>query len=174
MLNFRNERRDPRRKGKTDMDAETVPDPARPKLNPYTKALRRERIFSRLRLGTSYREIACEERVSEQRVRKIVSDALDQQGTDLPADHALLQLVRLEGAHEVAAQAIAAGDLRAVGPYLKVLGRLDRYQAGAKKDPYDDGAWEKLLGKMNRILARLEVDDARKAAKQAAANLLGA
>jgi hypothetical protein len=175
MLNFRNERRDPRRKGKTDMDAETVPDPARPKLNPYTKALRRERFFSRLRLGTSYREIACEERVSEQRVRKIVSDALDQQGTDLPADHALLQLVRLEGAHAVAAQAIAAGDLRAVGPYLNVLERLDRYHAGAKKDAYDDeGAWEKLLGKMNRILARLEVDDARKAAKQAAASLPGA
>jgi hypothetical protein len=174
MLNFRNERRDPRRKGKTDMDAETVPEPARPKLNPYTKALRRERIFSRLRLGTSYREIACEERVSEQRVRKIVSDALDQQGTDLPADHALLQLVRLEGAHAVAAQAIAAGDLRAVGPYLKVLGRLDRYQAGAKKDAYDDAAREKLFAKMNHILARLEAADARKAAKQAAASRPGA
>jgi hypothetical protein len=173
MLNFRNERRDPRRKGKTDMDAETVPEPARPKLNPYTKALRRERIFSRLRLGTSYREIACEERVSEQRVRKIVSDALDQQGTDLPADHALLQLVRLEGAHAVAAQAIAAGDLRAVGPYLNVLERLDRYQAGAKKEACDDAAWERLLAKVNRILARLEADDARKAAKQAAANLPG-
>ena len=156
------------------MNAETVPQPARPKLNPYTKALRRERIFSRLRLGTSYREIAREERVSEQRVQKIVSDALDQQGTDLPADHALLQLVRLEGAHAVAAQAIAAGDLRAIGPYLNVLGRLDRYQAGAKKDAYDDAAPEKLLAKMNRILARLEADDARKAAKQAAANLPGA
>ena len=156
------------------MNAETVPQPARPKLNPYTKALRRERIFSRLRLGTSYREIAREERVSEQRVRKIVSDALDQQGTDLPADHALLQLVRLEGAHAVAAQAIAAGDLRAVGPYLNVLGRLDSYQAGATKDAYDDAARERLLAKMNRILARLEADDARKVAKQAAANLPGA
>jgi hypothetical protein len=112
--------------------------------------------------------------VSEQRVRKIVSDALDQQGTDLPADHALLQLVRLEGAHAVAAQAIAAGDLRAVGPYLKVLGRLDRYQAGAKKDAYDDAAREKLFAKMNHILARLEAADARKAAKQAAASLPGA
>ena len=154
------------------MDAETVPEPARPKLNPYTKALRRERIFSRLRLGTSYREIACEERVSEQRVRKIVSDALDRQGTDLPADHALLQLVRLEGAHAVAAQAIAAGDLRAVGPYLNVLERLDRYQKKArpKNELYDDAARERLLAKMNRILARLEADAARKAAKLAAGN----
>ena len=45
------------------MDAETVPEPARPRLNPYTKALRRERIFSRLRLGWPTAEIAREERV---------------------------------------------------------------------------------------------------------------
>ncbi len=42
---------DPRRKGNTDMDAERVPKPARPRLNPYTKALSQERIFSRLRMG---------------------------------------------------------------------------------------------------------------------------
>jgi hypothetical protein len=50
---------------------------------------------------------------------------------------------------------IAAGDLQA-GPYLNVLGRLDRYQAAAKKNAYDDAARERLLAKMNRIIARLE------------------
>ena len=43
------------------MDADTEPKPARPRLNPYTKALRRERIFARLSLGWSYDKIAREE-----------------------------------------------------------------------------------------------------------------
>jgi hypothetical protein len=55
---------------------ETAPRPARPRLNPYTKALRRERIFSQLRLGASCDDIAREEGLSGQRVRKIVADAL--------------------------------------------------------------------------------------------------
>jgi DNA-binding NarL/FixJ family response regulator len=92
------------------MDAETVPKPARPRLNPYTKALRRERIFSRLRMGWPYAEIAREERLSERRVRKIVSDALRRRTIDTDSDHALLQLFRLEGAQALAAEAIDAGD----------------------------------------------------------------
>ena len=58
------------------MDPETIARPARPRLNPYTRALRRERIFSRRRLGWPYAEIAREERLSEQRVRQIVIEAL--------------------------------------------------------------------------------------------------
>jgi hypothetical protein len=155
------------------MDAETVPGPARPRLNPYTKALRRERIFSRLRLGWPYAEIAREERLSERRVRKIVSDALRRRTVDTAADHALLQLVRLEGAQALAAEAIDAGDLNAIAPYLKVLERLDRYQkAGASKDVYDDAARERLLAKMSRIAARLEAR-ARKAPGQGAPDPIG-
>jgi DNA-binding NarL/FixJ family response regulator len=112
---------------KSDMDKETAPQPARPRLNPYTKALRRERIFSRLRLGASSADIAREEGLSEQRVRKIVADALRRQEVDEPRDHALLQLVRLEGTQALAARTVAAGDLKAIAPYLQVLDRLDRY-----------------------------------------------
>jgi len=152
------------------MEAETSAKPARPRLNPYTKALRRERIFSRLRLGWSYRDIARDERVSERRVRKIVSDALERQGVDTAQDHALLQLVRLGNAQETAAQAIAAGDLGAIAPYLDVLERFDRHQkAGATKEVYDDAARERLLKKINRIAARIQAEKDRKAAKQAAA-----
>ena len=129
------------------MDAETAHEPARPRLNPYTKALRRERIFSRLRLGWPYAEIAHEERVSERRVRKIVSDALKRQTVDDASDHALLQLVRLEGAQALAAEAIDAGDLKAIAPYLKVLDGLDRYhKAGATKPVYDAAARGEALG----------------------------
>ncbi len=153
------------------MEAETGAQPARPRLNPYAKALRRERIFARLRLGWAYRDIAREERVSERRVRKIVSDALERQRVDTAQDHALLQLMRLETAHAVAARAIAAGDLKAIAPYLDVLERLDRHQkAAAAKHVYDDAARERLLAKMNRVAARIEAEKARKATKQTTAN----
>jgi hypothetical protein len=142
----------------------------RSRLNPYTKALRRERIFSRLRLGSSYAAIAREEGLSEQRVRQIVIDAVRRQGVDNATDHALLQLVRLEGAQALAAEAIDAGDLNAIAPYLKVLERLDRYQkAGATKQVYDEAARERLFAKINRVAARLEAGEARKSARRAAA-----
>jgi hypothetical protein len=45
----------------------------------------------------------------------------------------------------------------AVGPYLKLLARVDRYQpaAGAPK-AYDAEARERLLAKMTRLAARFE------------------
>jgi len=68
-------------------------------------ALRRQRIFARLRLGASFTDIAREERVSEQRVQQIVTDATQRHKVDDP---------RLEGAQTLAAAAIAAGDLKAI------------------------------------------------------------
>jgi hypothetical protein len=147
----------------------TAPQAARPKLNPYTKALRRERIFSRLRLGASCADIARDEGLSGQRVRKIVADALKRQEVDDPSDHALLQLIRLQGAQALAAETIAAGDITAIAPYLQVLDRLDRYRkTGATKEVYDDAAREKLFAKMNGMVARLEAET-RKWARSAAA-----
>ena len=147
------------------MDNDTAPRAARPRLNPYTKALRRERIFSWLQLGASYADLAREEGLSEQRVRKIVADALKRQEVDDLPDHALLQLVRLEGAHALTAETIAEGNLKAIGPYLQVLDRIDRYRkAGARKKGYDDAARERLFAKMNRTVARLEAE-ARKSAE---------
>ncbi len=97
------------------MDADT-PKPARPKLNLYTKALRRERVFARVQVGASIAEIAREEGLSEQRVRKIISDTLKRQEVDDLPDHALLQIFRLEGALAIAGKAIEAGDLKAIPP----------------------------------------------------------
>jgi hypothetical protein len=146
-------------KEKANMDQDTGSKPARPRLNPYTKALRRERIFSQLRLGASSANIAREEGLSEQRVRKIVADALKRQELDDPRDNALLQLVRLESAQALAAETIAGGDLKAIAPYLRVLDRLDRYRRGsATKELYDVGAREKLFAKLNRILTQIEAE----------------
>jgi predicted transcriptional regulator len=141
------------------MEQDAAQKPARAKLNPYTKALRRERIFSRLRLGASYAEVAAEEGLSEQRVRKIVADALKRREVDDLPDHALIQLVRLEGAQALAARTIAAGDLKAIPPYLQVLDRIDRYRkAAVRKEVYDAAARERLFAKLSRTLARLEAE----------------
>jgi predicted transcriptional regulator len=150
------------------MDSDTNPLPARPRLNPITKALRRERIFAMLQLGASYAHIAREEGLSPRRVRKIVADALKRQQVDDLPDHALLQLVRLEGALARAAEAVAGGDVKAIAPYLKILDRLDRYRAaGARKEAYDSAAREKLFAQLNRVAARIEAE-ARQPAKGAA------
>ena len=57
-----------------------------------------------------------------------------------------------------------------------MLDRLDRYQRVAKAvQVYDDEARRKLMDKINRVAANLEVDEERAAAKAAeAAALVGA
>jgi hypothetical protein len=137
---------------------EAAGKPARPRLNPYTKAERRERVFARLRrLGWSYESVALEEGVGERRIRQIVADVLRREQLDDPTDHALLQLVRLERAHALAAEAVAAGDLRAIGALLKVLDSIDRYRkAGARKAVYDAAARKRLFAKLNRLAAQFE------------------
>ena len=125
--------------------------------------LRRRRIFARLREGLSYDDIAHEEGVTSERIRQIVSDVLQQRAVDSGANHAKLQLDRLAPVMQLAAEAVAAGDVSAITPYLKVLDRLDRYQtvAGANQ-AYDDEARKKLFDKINRVAANLGVDEARR------------
>ena len=132
----------------------------RRRLNAHGMILRRRRIFSRLREGLSYEEIANEEGVTAERVRQVVSEALQKRSIDSGADHAKLQLDRLAPVMQLAAEAVAAGDVTAITPYLKVLDRLDRYQtvAGANQ-AYDDEARKKLFDKINRVAANLGVDD---------------
>ena len=127
--------------------------------------LRRSRIFARLREGLSYEEIAAEEGVSRERIRQIVAEVLDKRSVDSGADHAKLQLDRLAPVMQLAAEAVAAGDVTAIAPYLKVLDRLDRYQtvAGANQ-AYDDGSRKKLIEKINRVAANLDVDEVMRAA----------
>jgi hypothetical protein len=151
------------------MDSGT-PRPKRPRLNPCGKALRRERIFARLRGGWAYEEIAREERVTPRRVRQIVSEALQRRQVDDGSDHAMLQLARLDKALRLAAEAVAEGEIGAITPYLKVLAQLDRYQGAASAKPaYDEEARERLFAKINRVAARLVRREAAKPAAQATA-----
>ena len=138
-------------------------------LSEKERVLRRERIFARLREGWAYGDIAQAESLSSKRISQIVSKTLQRRAVDSASDHAMLQLARLEPALRLAAGALAEGDVEAISPYLKLLDRLDRYQRPlAAIDVYDDKARQRLLAKMNRIVARIHAKEARRAAKAAA------
>jgi predicted transcriptional regulator len=137
----------------------------RRRLGAHGMIFRRRRVFARLREGFTYDEIASEEGVSSARIRKIVSEELQKRAVDSGADHAKLQLDRLAPAVQLGAEAIAAGDISAINPYLKALDRLDRYQSVASANQvYGDEARQKLLDKINRIAANLGVDEVMAAA----------
>jgi hypothetical protein len=133
--------------------------PKRRRPNAYGKMQRRKRIFARLREGLSYDEIAAEEHLTATRIRQIVSEVLQKRAVDCGADHAKLQLDRLAPALQLGAEAIAAGDVSAITPYLKALDRLDRYQTVASANQvYDDEARKKLFDK-NRVAENLGIDE---------------
>ncbi len=132
----------------------------RRRMGAYGMMFRRRRIFAQMREGYTYDEIAAEEGVSPSRIRKIVSQELEQRAVDSGAEHAKLQLDRLAPALQLAAEAIAAGDVSAITPYLKALDRLDRYQTVASANQvYDDEARKKLMDKINRVAENLGIDE---------------
>jgi uncharacterized protein YerC len=141
--------------------------PVRCRLVAHGKMARRKRIFARLREGSSYEEIGAEEGVTATRIRQIVSEVLQKRSVDCGADHAKLQLDRLLSPMQLA-KAIAAGDVTAISPYLKVLDRLDRYQTVASAhQAYDGDARKKLMDKINRMAANYGVDEVIWAAAEA-------
>jgi uncharacterized protein YdbL (DUF1318 family) len=140
----------------------------RRRLGAHGMMFRRRRIFASLREGFTYDEIAADEGVSPSRIRQIVSQELQQRAVDSGAEHAKLQLDRLAPAVQLGAEAIAAGDISAINPYLKALDRLDRYQTVATANQvYDDEARKKLMDKINRMAANFGVDEVMAAAARA-------
>jgi hypothetical protein len=140
----------------------------RRRLTDHGMMLRRKRIFAGLREGLRYDEIAAQEGVTTERIRQIVTEVLKNRAVDSAADHAKLQLDRLVPALQIAAEALASGDFRAIPSYLKVLDRLDRYQTVATANQvYDDEARKKLMDKINRLAENLGIDKDFEAAVQA-------
>ena len=77
----------------------------------------------------------------------------------------MLQLIRLEGGHALAAEAVNAGDLGAIDPLLKVPDRIDRYRkAETGKAVYDAAARKRLFAKLSE-LAALFASEVRAAAE---------
>jgi hypothetical protein len=142
------------------MVQEFAPAKRRRRLGAHGMMLRRKRIFAGLRDGLRYDEIAAQEGVTTERIRQIVTEVLKNRAVDSEADHAKLQLDRLVPALQIAAEAVASGDVRAIPSYLKVLDRLDRYQATASVNQvYDDEARKKLIDKINRLAENLGIDE---------------
>ncbi len=140
----------------------------RRRLGAHGMMFRRRRIFASLREGFTYDEIAAEEGVSPSRIRQIVSKELQQRAVDSGAEHAKLQLDRLAPAIQLAAEAMAAGDVSAINPYLKALDRLDRYQTVASANQvYDDEARQKLMDKVNRMAENFGINEDFAAAVEA-------
>jgi hypothetical protein len=135
---------------------EQTPEPRR-RLNVLTKAERRKRIFAKLRDGWAYDEIAREEQVSAERIRQIVSEVLSKRVIDRGADHAHLQLERLMPALRLVGESIARGELKAVGPLIKVIDRLDKHQdTVVAKHEYGPEERQRLLDKVNRLVDNLQ------------------
>ena len=90
------------------------------RLNAHAREVRCARILARLREGFAYDEIARDERLTAERVRQIVREALERRLPDEDTGHAKLQLARIQPAMRVAAAAIEEGDVTAIAPLLKV------------------------------------------------------
>jgi hypothetical protein len=135
--------------------------------NAHGKLLRRRRIFARAREGLAYDEIAAEDGVTATRIRQTVSEQMQKRAVDSGAEHAKLQLDRLAPAVQLGAEAIAAGDVSAITPYLKALDRLDRYQSVAvAHQDYDEEDRKRLMEKINRMADKLGVDEMWNAARE--------
>ncbi len=131
--------------------------PRKPRRTARDRLARRGRNMDRLREGRSYEEIAQGEGLSGERIRQIVVEALKQRQVDAQRDHAQLQMPRLAPALRLAAKGVAEGDRRAIASLIRVLDRLDKYQAvgGAAEAVYDEGARERLLTKLNTMTQRM-------------------
>ena len=147
----------------------------RRRLGAHGMMFRRRRIFASLREGFTYDEIAADEGVSPSRIRQIVSKELQQRAVDSGAEHAKLQLDRLAPAVQLGAEAIAAGDVSAISPYLKALDRLDRYQTVASANQvYDEEApRKKLMDKVNRMAENFGINEDFAAAVHAHLKAIG-
>jgi DNA-binding CsgD family transcriptional regulator len=132
----------------------------RRRLHDVGRQARRQRIFERIRRGLSYDEIAQKEGLSGRHVRRIVARALNEREAHAGADHAKLQLDRLGLALLIVSKALAAGERRAVAPFLKALDRLDRYHKLARghQDENED-VKRKLIAKLNFMARNLGYDE---------------
>lgn len=120
----------------SDLHEPASPEAADPPASPRKarrtardREIRRRLIFARLQEGWTYDEIAETEGLTRERIRQIVVETLERRAVDPARDHTLLQIARLDAALRLAAEKVAAGELRAVDRLVRVLDRLDRYHA---------------------------------------------
>ena len=104
------------------------------------RAAQRQVVFEALAAGWSVEQIAELRKVSPRTVRREVDRTLAERRLDAPDRYAHLQVARLTKALRLADAAIDDGNLKAIGPLVKVVRSLDRYHglegsAGAPSPP---------------------------------------
>ncbi|HZZ59668.1 MAG TPA: hypothetical protein VFE63_00645 [Roseiarcus sp.] len=95
---------------------------------------RRETIFDLFVSGFSHQEIARALGTSAGAVRRVIDTALAERRLDGPERYARLQVARLMKALSHADFKLEKGDIRAFGPYMKILSELGRYHGLAPAD----------------------------------------
>jgi hypothetical protein len=114
------------------MEGEMEQEQPRQRHTRMSPDMRARRIVERLRGGWAYDEIARAEGLKARRVRQIVAEFLKGCEAEDDGTHARMQIERLGRAMRVAGDAMEEGDLRAIGPFIRAIDRLDRYQARAR------------------------------------------
>jgi hypothetical protein len=125
----------------------------------FGRAARTKRILERLREGWAYDEVAREEGLTDRRVRQIVAEYLEDRDAVEGVTHAHMQIDRLGWALRVAAEKMAEGDIRAIGPFIKAIDRLDRYQALARRTGTQQPTAEADLVVIRSLVARIRGAD---------------
>jgi len=122
-------------------------------------ARRGPKIVAALVSGQSVEAIAESERLTRKRVEALLRDELRRRWVAPAADHARLQIVRLQAMAAQLAPLAEDGDLAAIDRVLKILDRLDRYHGLGKlapaNDAPDEGGRARLLAKLNAMAERM-------------------
>jgi hypothetical protein len=133
--------------------------PLKARRSAHERQQRDVRILASVRSGFSYAEIARAEALSHERVRQIVMHNLQNERKGTRVDPAMLQVARLEPALRLAAKGVANGELRAIGPLLKVMAHLDKYGAAANMRHLEgESVRRKLLARLDRMAARMKAN----------------
>ena len=110
------------------MDQAKEEKPPKRQTTRFSRSKRNRRIVEKVREGFAYDEIAREERLTVQHVRRIATEALEGREALEAAIHAYMQVDRARRALRAAGQALADGDVRAVAPFFKAVAKLDGHR----------------------------------------------
>jgi hypothetical protein len=91
------------------------------------KVALREAAFEALAAGWSPQQIADARKVNVKTIRREIGGALAERLLDAPEHYVHLQVARLTKALRLADAMVDQGDLKAVGPIVKLVAALDRY-----------------------------------------------
>ncbi len=91
----------------------------------------RDASFDWLADGFTHQEIAKARKVSVAEVRRDIAKAIRTRQAETREGHAQLQIARLMKGLSIVTARVQRGELAAIGPLVKVVTALDRYQGGA-------------------------------------------